>query len=318
MPICPYRKVHFLSAQKKEKEMKNISDSDLQIILDLSVNIGMNYLLWSGLHGELTTRQIRKEYDCCDELLKVLDSLDTDGSKKLDPKHLVMMTYEHLTKNYSQNHAKLYRIGFSTVQQTIGLSARLSSGHEEDSGKSIGDLLPEHMKNLKDRLKGILPPDIITDVIDLITNKIEETGLELDISDLLVQVFNKVAFPEKGRAVTVTLGEEEKTYQTFAEMIGGLLNYSVEKFTKKCASVDDFNNEEKFRETIETITNDFLNRNRHTLNIYKSDFLEELNQGRQDETERPPLAVEELVLGAIGGMAEGFWLKHQQKHDSQN
>ncbi len=313
-----YRKVRFLPAQKKDKEMKNIGDSDLQIILDLSVNTGTNYLMWTGLHGELTTKQIRKEYDCCDELLKVLDSLDTDGSKKLDSQRLVMMTYEHLSKNYSQNHAKLYRIGFSVVQQTVGLSARLSSSHEDDSGKSIGDLLPEHMKDLKDRFKGILTPDIITDVIDLVTNKIEEAGLELDISDLLVQVFNKVAFPEKERTVTVELGGEEKTYQTFTEMIGGLLNYSVEKFTKKCTSVDDFNNEEKFRETIGIIADDFLNRNKHTLNTHKSDFLEELNQGRQAEAEHPPLAVEELVLGAIGGMAEGFWIKHQQKHDSTN
>ncbi|MGR3174537.1 MAG: hypothetical protein ACUZ8N_08075 [Candidatus Scalindua sp.] len=298
--------------------MKNISDSDLQIILELSVNIGMNYLMWTGLHGELTTKQIRGEYDCCDELLKVLDSFDTDGSKKLDSKRLVMMTFEHLNKNYSQNHAKLYRIGFSVVQQTVGLSARLSSSHEADSGKSISDLLPEHMKNLKDRLKGMLPPDIITDVIDLVTNKIGEAGLELDISDLLVQVFNKVAFPEKERTVTVALGEEEKTYKTFTEMIGGLLNYSVEKFTKKCTSVDDFNNEKKFRETIEIIAADFLNKNKNTLNMHKSDFLEELNQDRQAETERPSLAVEELVLGAIGGMADGFWLKHQQNHGSTN
>jgi len=298
--------------------MKNISDSDLQIILDLSVNIGTNYLMWTGLHGELTTKQIREEYDCCDELLKVLNSLDPDGSKELDSKRLVVMTYEHLNKNYSENHAKLYRIGFSVVQQTVGLSARLSSSHEADSDKSIGDLLPEHMKNLKDRLKEMLPPDIITDVIDLVTNKIEETGLELDISDLLVQVFNKVAFPAEGRTVTVALGGEEKTYQTFAEMIGGLLNYIVEKFTKKCTSVDDFNNEKKFRETIEIIAGDFLDRNKHALNMHKSDFLEELNQRRQAETDRPPLAVKELVLGAIGGMAEGFWLKHQQKHDSTN
>ncbi len=85
-----YRKVRFLPAQKKDKEMKNISDSDLQIILDLSVNIGTNYLLWTGLHGELTTKQIREEYDCCDELMKVLDSLDTDGSRKLDSKRLVV------------------------------------------------------------------------------------------------------------------------------------------------------------------------------------------------------------------------------------
>ena len=74
----------------------------------------------------------------------------------------------------------------------------------------------------------------------------------------------------------------------------------------------------KFRETIEIITADFLNKNKHTLNMHKSDFLEELNQDRQAETERPSLAVEELVLGAIGGMAEGFWLKHQQNHDSTN
>jgi hypothetical protein len=298
--------------------MKNISDSDLQIILDLSVNVGTNYLLWAGLHGELTTKQIREEHDCCDELLKVLDSLDTDGSKKLDSKRLVVMTYEHLNKNYSENHAKLYRIGFLIVQQTVGLSARLSSSHEDDSGKSIGDLLPEHMKNLEDMLKGILPPDIITDVIDLVTNKIEEVGLELDISDLLVQVFNKVAFPEKERTVTVALGKEEKTYQTFTEIIAGLLSYSVDKFTKKCTSVDDLNNVEKFRETIGIITDDFLNRNKHTLNMHKSDFIEELNQHQQAETERPPLAIEELVLGAMSGMAEGFWLKHQQKHDSQN
>ncbi|MGR3303404.1 MAG: hypothetical protein ACUZ8I_12995 [Candidatus Scalindua sp.] len=298
--------------------MKDISDSDLQIILDLSVNIGTNYLMWYGIHGELTTKQIREEYDCCDELLKVLDDYDPEGDKSLDSKQMAVMVYEYISKKYSKNHATLYRIGFSVVQQAIGLSARLSSDHEDDSGKPIGDLLPEHMKNLKDRLKGMLPPDIITDVIDLVTNKIEEAGLELDISDLLVQVFNKVAFPEKGRTFTVTMGEEQKTYQAFTEMIGGLLNYSVEKFTKKCTAVDDFNNVKKFMETVEIITADFLNKNMHTLNIHKSDFLEELNQDRQAETERPPLAVEELVLGAIGGMAEGFWLKHQQNPGSTN
>ncbi len=298
--------------------MKNISDSDLQIILDLSVNIGMNYLMWYGIHGELTTKQIREEYDCCDELLKVLDDYDLEGDKSLDSKHMAVMVYEYLNKKYSKNHATLYRIGFSIAQQTLGLSARLSSSAEEDSGKSISDLLPEHVKNLKERLKGILPPDIITGVIDLVTNKIEEAGLEIDIGDLLVQVFNKVAFPAEGRKFTVTMGEEQKTYQTFTEMIGDLLNNSVQKFTKKCTSLDDLNNKEKFMESTGNVVTDFLKKNKHILHVNENYFLEELNQGRQAETECPPLAVEELVLGSIGGMAEGFWLKHQQKNDSTN
>lgn len=298
--------------------MKDISDSDLQIILDLSVNIGTNYLMWYGIHGELTTKQIRKEYDCCDELLKVLDDYDPEGDKGIDSKHMAVMVYEYLNKKYSKNHATLYRIGFSIAQQTLGLAARLSSDHEDDSGKSIGDLLPEHMQNLEHRLKGILPPDITKTILQLVRDKIEEVGLEIDIGDLLVQVFNKVAFPAEGRKFTVAMGEEQKTYQGFAEMIGGLLNYSVEKFTRKCTSVDDLNNEKKFRETIEIIAAEFLRKNKNILHVNENYFIEELNQDRQTETERPPLAVEELVLGAIGGMAEGFWLKHQQKHDSQN
>jgi hypothetical protein len=298
--------------------MNNISDSDLQKILDLSVNVGTNYLMWAGIHGKLTTKQIRDEYDCCDELLKVLDGFDPDGDKKLDSKRLVVMTHGYLNENYSQNHATLYKIGFLIVQQTIGLAARLSSHDEEDSGKTIKDMLPEHMKNLKDRLKGVLPPDIIANVISLVTNKIEEVGLELDISDLLVQVFNKVAFSGKGRTVIVAMGEEKKTYQTFTEMIGGLLNYSVENFTKKCESLNDLNDEEKFREAIGVIADDFLNKNRHTLNNYTSGFLEELSHGRPDDAKQPAPSIDELVLGAIGGMAEGFWLKHQQQHDSPN
>ncbi len=298
--------------------MNNISDSDLQKIIDLSVNVGVTYLKWTGLHGELNTKQIREEYDCCDELLKVLDKFDPDGDKKLDTNRLVVMTYGYLKENYSQNHADLYRIGFAIAQQTLGLAARLSSRHEEDSGKTIEDILPEHMKHLKRRLDGVLPPDITRNVLDLITNKIEEVGLELDIGDLLVQVFNKVAFPGGERKVTVTIGEEQKTYQTFTEMIGGLLKYSVEKFTKKCTSLDDLNNEEKFRKLIEDITNDFLNKNKYILNKNKSYFLEELNQGAQAEIKQSPPSVDELVMGAIGGMAEGFWFKRQQQHDSQN
>ena len=299
--------------------MNNIDDSDLQIIIDLSVNVGTNYLMWGGLHEELTTKQIREEYDCCDELLKVLDKFDSGGDKKIDSNRLVVTTYKYLKENYSQNHADLYRIGFAIAQQTLGLAARLSSRHEEDSGKTIEDIMPEHMEHLKHRLNGVLPPDIITNVIDLVTNKIEDVGLGLDIGDLLVQVFNEVAFPQERRTVTVTMGEEQKTYQTFRDMIGGLLNYSVDKFTKECKSVDDLNNAKKFTKTIETIADDFLNKNKHTLNKHKSEFLEELNQDAQAEIKQSPLSVNELVLGSIGGMAEGFWIKRQQQqNDSPN
>ena len=298
--------------------MKDISDSDLQIILELSTNVGTNYLMWYGIHGDLTTKQIRKECDCCDELLKVLDDYDPEGDKSLDSKHMAVMVYEYLNKKYSKNHATLYRIGFSIAQQTLGLAARLSSSAEEDSGKSIKDILPEHMQNLKHRLKGILPPDITKTVLKLVRNKIEEAGLEIDIGDLLVQVFNKVAFPAEGRKFTVTLGEEQKTYQTFTEMIGDLLNDSVQKFTKQCTSLDDLNNKGRFMESIGSMVTGFLKENKHILHVNENYFLEELNQGRQADEERPALAVEELVMGAIGGMAEGFWLKHQQKHDSTN
>jgi hypothetical protein len=61
---------------------------------------------------------------------------------------MAVMVYEYLNKKYSKNHATLYRIGFSIVQQTLGLAARLSSDHDEDSDKSIDDLLPEHMQNI--------------------------------------------------------------------------------------------------------------------------------------------------------------------------
>jgi hypothetical protein len=298
--------------------MNNISDSDLQKILDLSINVGTNYLMWIGLHEELTTKQIREEYDCCDELLKVLDKFDPGGDKKLDSNRLVVTTYKYLIEYYSHNHADLYRVGFAIAQQTLGLAARLSSRHEEDSGKTIEDIMPEHMEYLGHRLDGVLPPDITRNVLDLITNKIEEAGLELDIGDLLVQVFNKVAFPGEERKVTVTIGEEQKIYQTFTEMIGGLLNYSVEKFTKKCTSLDDLNNEGKFRKLIEDVTNDFLSKNKRILNKNKGYFLEELKQGAQAEIKQSPPSVDELVMGAIGGMAEGFWLKRQQQHDSQN
>ncbi|MBT6563527.1 MAG: hypothetical protein HON76_13475, partial [Candidatus Scalindua sp.] len=50
--------------------MNDISDADLQIILELSVNVGTNYLMWYGSHEDLTTKQIREEYDCCGELHK--------------------------------------------------------------------------------------------------------------------------------------------------------------------------------------------------------------------------------------------------------
>jgi hypothetical protein len=299
--------------------MHNIDDSDLQIILELSINVGTNYLMRYGIHGELTTKQIRSEYDCCDELLKVLDDFDPEGDKSLDSKQLAVMVYEYINKKYSKNHATLYRVGFSIAQQTLGLAARLSSSAEEDTGKSIKDILPEHMQNLKSRLKGLLPPDITKTVIGLVRNKIEEVGLEIDIGDLLVQVFNKVAFPEAGRKFIVAMGEEQKTYQTFTEMIGDLLNYSVQKFTKNCSSLEDLNSKEKFMVSIGSIAADFFKKNEHVLTVNESYFLEELRQSSKSDTDQPALSIDKLVFGAIGGMAEGFWLKRQQqKHDSPN
>ena len=299
--------------------MNNISDSDLQILLELSVNVGTNYLMWYGAHEDLTTKQIREEYDCSGELLKVLDDFDPEGDKGLDSKRLAVVVYEYLNKKYSKNHAMLYRVGFSITQQTLGLSARLSTSDEEDSGKSVSDLLPEHMKNLKNRLKGILPADITKTVLDLVRNKIEEAGLDVDIGDLLVQVFNKVAFPKEGRKFTVTMGEEQKTYQTFTEMIGDILNCSVQAFTKSCTSLEDLNNKEKFMMSIGRISTDFMRENKQILQVNESYFLEELKQSSQSDTDQPVMSLDELVFGAIGGMAEGYWLKHQQqKYDSTN
>jgi len=191
--------------------------------------------------------------------------------------------------------------------------------HEEDSGKSVNDLLPEHMKNLKSRLKEILPTDITKTVLDLVRNKIEEAGLEVDIGDLLVQVFNKIAFPEEGRRFTVAMGEEQKTYQTFTEMIGDILNCSVQGFTKSCTSLEDLNNKEKFMMSIGKVSTDFLRENKHILQVNESYFLEELRQSSQSDTNQPAMSLDELFFGAIGGMAQGYWLKHQQqKYDSPN
>ncbi|KHE92896.1 MAG: hypothetical protein K8F52_17660 [Candidatus Scalindua rubra] len=299
--------------------MNDISDSDLQMILELSVNVGTNYLMWYGAHEELTTKQIRDEFDCSDELLKVLDDFDPERGKSIDSKRLAVLVYEYLNKKYSKNHGMLYRVGFSIAQQTLGLSARLSTSDEEDSGKSVSDILPEHMKNLKSRLKGILPADITKNVLELVRNKIEEAGLEVDIGDLLVQVFNKVAFPKEGRKFTVTVGEEQKTYQTFTEMIGDLLSCSVQVFTKSCMSLNDLNNKEKFMMSIGKIATDFLKKNKNILQVNESYFLEELRQSNQSDAKQPAMSLEELVFGAIGGMAEGYWLKHkQQKYDSPN
>ncbi len=299
--------------------MHNVSDSDLQIILELSTNVGTNYLMWYGIHGALTTKQIRKEYDCGKELLKVFDDFDPEGDKSLDSKQLAVMVYEYINKKYSKNHATLYRLGFSIVQQALGLAARLSSKAEEDAGKSIKEILPEHMQNLKGRLKGLLPPDITKTVIELVRNRIEETGLDIDIGDLLVLVFNKVAFPEEGRKFTVVLGEEQKTYKTFTEMIGDLLNYSVQKFTKSCTALDDLNNKEKFMMSIGNVAADFLKKNEQILHVNEGYFLEELRQSSQTDTNQPDLSFDKLIFGAIGGMAEGFWLKRQQQqHESPN
>ena len=230
-----------------------------------------------------------------------------------------MVVYEYLNKKYSKNHGILYRVGFSIAQQALGLSARLSTSDEEDSGKSVSDILPEHMKNLKSRLKGILPPDITKNVLELVRSKIEKDGLEVDIGDLLVQVFNKVAFPEAGRKFTVTIGEEQKTYETFTEMIGDLLSCSVQVFTKSCTSLEDLNNKEKFMMSIGKISTDFMKKNKQILQVNESYFLEELKKASQSDTSQPAMSLDELVFGAIGGVAEGYWIKHQQqKYDSPN
>ena len=298
--------------------MNTINESDLQKIIDLSVNVGAIYLQWAGLSEELTTKQIRENFVCGEELSKILDSYDTAGDKKLERKRLVVLAHGYLREQISQNHADLYRIGFSIVQQTVGLAARQSSGEAEDSGKPVSELLPEHMKNLKERMKGLLSPDLIKTVIDHITHAIEDKGLNLDIGDLLAEVFSQVVFSGEKRAVTVTIGEDSKTFQTFTEMVGALLNYSVERFTKRCKSLDDFNDKEAFRKVIEEITNEFLMKNRDVLTMHKSDFVEELHQVGKVDTQPSAPSLEELLFGAVGGMAEGFWLSHKKHHDSQN
>jgi 6-phosphogluconate dehydrogenase len=98
-------------------------------------------------------------------------------------------------------------------------------------------------------------------------------------------------------------------------MIGDLLNYTVQKFTKKCTSVDDLNNEEKFREMIENVANDFLSNNKDILNQHKNNFIDELNQRGQVDIKQPLPSVDELILGAIGGIAEGFWLNRKQHNN---
>ena len=52
--------------------------------------------------------------------------------------------------------------------------------------------------------------------------------------------------------------------------------------------------------------------------MHTSDFVEELQQGSKVDTQTSTPSLEELVFGAVGGMAEGFWLTHKKHHDSQN
>jgi len=67
------------------------------------------------------------------------------------------------------------------------------------------------------------------------------------------------------------------------------------------------------------IVSDFLKKNKHILQVNESYFLEELKQSSQSDTDQPALSFDQLVLGAIGGLVEGYWLKHQQqKYDSPN
>jgi hypothetical protein len=189
-------------------------------------------------------------------------------------------------------------------------------GEVEDSGSSLKEILPEHMENIRSRIDGLLPPNVITTVVELIAQKIEDEGLDLDIGDLLAEVFHTIVSSGGKREVTVTMGEESKTFQTFAEMVGDLLNYSVEKFTKRCKSIGDFSDKEAFREIVEEITKAFLSKNGDILALHKNDFIEELNQGGKSDTQSSIPSLEELVFGAIGGMAEGFWLSHKEHQDS--
>ncbi|GJQ59666.1 MAG: hypothetical protein D8M57_06485 [Candidatus Scalindua sp. AMX11] len=295
--------------------MYNISDSDLQKIIDLSVNVGAIYLQWTLHSEELTTKEVREKFVCGEELLKILDSFDPKGEKKLERKRLAVLAHGYLREHISENHANLYRIGFSVVQQTVGLVALQSLEEVEDLGKAINERLPEHMENLKGRIDGLLPPNTILSVIGRITQKIEDEGVDLDIGDLLAEVFNEVVSTGGAREVTVTIGEESKTFQTFAEMVGALLNFGVEKFTKRCKSLNDFSDKEAFREVIEDCTNGFLSKNGDTLNLHKNDFISELNPGGKGDVPSPAPTIEELLFGAIGGMAEGFWLSHTKQQD---
>ncbi|MCP5005620.1 MAG: hypothetical protein GY941_17045 [Planctomycetes bacterium] len=295
--------------------MYNIKDSDLQKIIDLSVNVGALYLQWVMHNEELTTKQIREKFVCGEELSKILDNFDTGGDKILERKSLAVLAFEYLREHISQNHANLYRVGFSIVQQTVGLAARQSSGEAGESEKAINEILPEHMENLKGRIDGLLPPDMITTVVELITKKIEDEGLDLDIGDLLADVFNVVASSGEKREIKVTMGEEAKTFHTFSEMVGALLNHGVERFTKRCKSMDDFHDKDAFRKIIEDVTSGFLRKNGDTLALHKSSFIEELYQETEADAQPSAPALEEIVFGAIGGMAEGFWLSHKKQHN---
>ncbi|MBT6561972.1 MAG: hypothetical protein HON76_05540, partial [Candidatus Scalindua sp.] len=100
---------------------------------------------------------------------------------------------------------------------------------------------------------------------------------------------------------------------------GDLLGCSVQVFTKSCTSLDDLNNKEKFMISIAKISTDFMKKNKHVLQVNESYFLEELKKASQPDASQPAMSLDELVFGAIGGMAEGYWLKHQQqKYDSPN
>ena len=48
--------------------MNTINESDLQKIIDLSVNVGAIYLQWAGLSDELTTKQIRANFVWVDQI----------------------------------------------------------------------------------------------------------------------------------------------------------------------------------------------------------------------------------------------------------
>lgn len=176
---------------EEESRVTRVGILLLKMIANLSINCSIIETQWNSMFlnkkiGEqLASEQIKKRFSCGSELRKVLKRFG--NKEKLDSEGLVRITYGYLNSMYSENHAKLFELGFFLVRHFQAVEIGMSLA--KNKGKSF---FTEQVEQLQKHLAEILAPDTIDKIIDLLIEEMKIKKKEFDIKNFLIQVFKIV------------------------------------------------------------------------------------------------------------------------------